>query len=223
MVKSLEPPEGKPRLKHSSFLPEELSASQIYDIMAGFIVPRPIALVSTLDQEGRPNLAPFSYFMPGGINPPGLALCTVRVKEGKVKDTGTNIEATGEFVVNLVHRDMALGMNETAAGLPRGESEWPSSGFTPLPSLKLKPDRVAESLVQFECRLFDTVSQGTESGAGMFIIGTIVAMHVSDELMESGIPQPLQTIARLGGSDYLDLDGGKVFELPRPGSAPKTS
>lgn len=208
---------------HHQFFPEDLTSSQIYDFMAGFIVPRPIALVSTLDQDGRPNLAPFSYFMPGGVNPPGLALCTVRVREGKVKDTGTNIEATGEFVVNLVHREMAVGMNETAAGLPRGESEWPASGFTPLPSLKVKPDRVAESLVQLECRLFETVSQGEESGAGLYIIGTIVAVHVSEGLLVAGVPQPLETIARLGGNGYLDLDGGKVFELPRPGSAPKTS
>lgn len=208
---------------HQQFLPEDLTTSEIYDIMAGFIVPRPIALVSTLDSEGRPNLAPFSYFMPGGVNPPGLALCTVRVREGKVKDTGSNIEATGEFVVNLVHRDMVHGMNETAAGLPRGESEWPVSGFTPLPSIKVKPDRVAESLVQFECRLFETVSQGTEAGAGLFIIGTIVAVHVSKDLLVEGSPQPIETIARLGGNGYLDLDGGKVFELPRPGSAPKTS
>lgn len=191
--------------------------------MAGFIVPRPIALVSTCDGEGRPNLAPFSYFMPGGINPPGLALCTIRAKEGRLKDTGTNIEATNEFVVNLVDRSMAVGMNETAAGLPRGDSEWPLSGFTPLPSIKVRPERVAESLVQFECQLFETVGHGDGAGAGLFIIGTILAVHVSPQLIESGMPKPIPAIARLGGNGYLDLDGGKVFELPRPGSAPKTS
>ncbi len=210
-------------MTHASFHPEDLTSGQIYDFMAGFIVPRPIALVSTIDEEGRPNLAPFSYFMPGGVNPPSLALCTIRAQQGKVKDTGSNIEATGEFVVNLVHRNIAAGMNETAAGLPRGESEWALGGFTPLPSLVVKPDRAAESLVQFECRLFELVSHGEEAGAGLFIIGTIAAIHVSKSLMGSDQLQPLPAIARLGGNSYLDLDGGKVFELPRPGSAPKTS
>ena len=186
--------------------------------MAGLIVPRPIAFVSTLGRDGSRNLAPFSYFMPGGVNPPTLAFCPVLDAGGTAKDTLRNIRETGEFVVNLVHRSMAEGMNATAASFPSGESEWPASGFTPVESTRVAPPGVGESRVRFECILFGTFPTGAEAGAGTVVVGRILACHAAED---PGMP-----IARLGASGYLDLaaeGGGKVFDLPRPVLPPKSS
>lgn len=191
--------------------------------MAGLIVPRPIAFVSTLSRSRGPNLAPFSYFMPGGVQPPSLAFCPTRGADGDPKDTLKNIEESGEFVVNLVTREMADGMNNAAASHPHGVSEWPYSGFTPVPSLKVAPSRVGESPVQFECRLHQIVLHGEGPFGSCYVIGEVLAMHVHDALLENGPPSTFAPIARLGGAGYLDVNGGKLFDLPRPPKPPLPS
>lgn len=199
--------------KRLTFWPRELSPGQIYDLMAGLIVPRPIAFVSTVGASGIRNLAPFSYFMPGGIQPPSLCFCTVLGRDGAKKDSLRNIEETGEFVVNLVHRAMAEGMNQTGVDYPYAFDEWEVSGLTAIPSVAVKPERVAESLVQFECVLAGLLPHGTQSGGSVYVAGEIKAIHTVFPIPESGQFQP---VARLAGSGYLDLDGGKLFEMARP-------
>jgi flavin reductase (DIM6/NTAB) family NADH-FMN oxidoreductase RutF len=203
---------------HVSLEMEKLSAGRRYDLMASLVVPRPIAFVSTLDGEGRPNLAPFSYFMVGGVNPPSLAFCPVLDAEARPKDTLANIEQTGEFVVNLVDRAMAEGMNETSYPYAEGEAEWPASGFEMAPSVRVKPPRVMESPVQFECRLFRVVRHGDGPSSSAYVVGEVLVAHVSEALVgaDGRVLAAFEPIARLGGKSYLDLACGKVFELARP-------
>ena len=186
---------------------------ELYRALSDVIVPRPIAFVSTLDEDGRANLAPFSFFMMGGSNPPSLCFSPGRGRESE-KDTLENVRATGEMTVNLVTRAESLGMNATSATLPRGESEWDLSGFTPVASTIVRPPRVAECAVQLEARLFRIVEHGDGPGAGRYVIAEIVAAHLDEAL--TGRTAEFAPIARLGGADYLDLATGERFELKRP-------
>lgn len=203
---------------HNTFLFKDLPASQKYDLLSSLIVPRPIAFVSTLSVSGQPNLAPFSFFMLGGINPPSLAFCPVLDLNGQPKDSLKNVLETKEFVLNLVTADMAKGMNETSFAYPTGEDEWRVSGFSRQASQIVKPFRVSESPVQFECRLFDSISHGDGPSASVYVVGEVLIAHVAKELAdESGnLLKRFEPIARLGGKEYLDTGCGKVFELARP-------
>ncbi len=196
----------------------ELSSSQLYDILTFAIQPRPIAFVSTLGADGVANLAPFSFFMPGGANPPSLALSINRGSGGRPKDTLTNIQATREFVVNAVVRSMADGMNACSFAYPSDVSEWDSAGFTPLPSVFVAPPRVGESPIQLECRLHQVVEHGSGSGAAVYVIGEIVWLHLDAALWsaEGASGLAFRPLSRLGGANYLDMEALAVFELPRP-------
>ncbi len=201
----------------TTLIPSELRPSDTYDLMVSTIQPRPIAFVSTLDPLGRPNLAPFSFFMPGGANPPSLALSINLGTAGRRKDTLANIETTKEFVVNLVVRAMASGMNQASFSFPAGESEWPATGFTQLPSAMVAPPRVSESPAHYECRLFEIIHHGTESGAACYVIGEVVAIHIRSALWNGQlIPDALRPIARLGGPMYLDTESLERFSMERP-------
>jgi len=196
--------------------PADLSMGVVYDMLSRLVVPRPIALVSTRAADGTPNLAPFSFFMVGGANPPSLVFCPVRATGGRKKDTLANIEETGEYVIHLVDRSMTDAMNATSAKLPPEASEWEPSGFTPVPSVRVAPSRVAESPVAFEMKLFQIVHHGDGDGAATYVIGEVVRAHVRADVWNGGDVQPLLPIARLGGSDYLDIHTLEVFDLSRP-------
>jgi flavin reductase (DIM6/NTAB) family NADH-FMN oxidoreductase RutF len=204
-----------------SLRPDELTSSQLYDLLVEAVQPRPIALVSTVSKEGVPNLAPFSFFMLGGNNPPSLAYSPTVGPEGREKNSVTNVEETGEFVVNAVTRAMEEGMNASAFGYPPGFDEWTVAAFTPVDSELVRPKRVAESPVQLECKLFQIVKHGTAWGAARYVIGEIVRIHVAETLLEPGARRlkPLRLIGRLGGREYIDLDSREIFELARPTSA----
>lgn len=164
-----------------------------------------------------PNLAPFSFFMAGGANPPSVAFSPVLDGQGREKDTLRNVLATGEFVVNVVHREMAERMNATSWSFPPEASEWEASGLTPLASDLVHPARVAESFVQMECRLHQIVEHGDGPSAARYVIGEVACFHVASDLLSEGRKVPdLGLIARLGGPDYLDGATGQRFTLPRP-------
>ncbi|HEY0785457.1 MAG TPA: flavin reductase family protein, partial [Acidobacteriaceae bacterium] len=143
-------------LAHQSFDPATQSAQQNYKLLAGSVLPRPIALVSSIDAAGVPNLAPYSFFTVASANPPALCFCpSVRAPTNglrPVKDTLENIRATREFVVNIVSEDFIEQMNQTAAQVPPSVDEFALARFTPLASDLVRPPRVAESRVQMECR-----------------------------------------------------------------------
>ncbi|MDI9641073.1 flavin reductase family protein [Kamptonema cortianum] len=193
-----------------------LPPGKVYELVSNLVVPRPIAFVSTLDQFGVANLAPFSFFNVGGIAPASLVFCCVNNIDGSMKDTAKNILQTREFVVNLVTRTMADGMNSTSAAVPSHVDEWVRSGFHRVKSSKVQPDRVLESPVQFECSLFELVKHGEGPGASCYVIGEILAIHVSRMAIPGESEQAFAPIARLGGPEYLDLESGEKFRLQRP-------
>lgn len=197
-----------------TFRMADLSSLESYELLASIVVPRPIAFVSTCTESGTPNLAPFSFFMAGGSNPPSLMYSPTLNKEGEPKDSLRNVLATQEFVVNTVHREMAHGMNASSFEYPAEDSEWAVSGFTPVESVSVRPPRVLESLAQFECRLFRVVEHGDGPNAARYVIGEVLYTHLHPALAAD--PAQLRTISRLGGPNYIDLETMELFQLTRP-------
>jgi flavin reductase (DIM6/NTAB) family NADH-FMN oxidoreductase RutF len=199
------------------FDPEKLPASDIYKLMIGVIVPRPIAFVSTVDAAGVRNLAPFSYFTACGSNPPVVCFSSgVRLGPNPFKDTLRNIEETGEFVVNIVSEEIAEQMNKTAAEVPPEVDEFALSGLTPLASDLVKPFRVAESKVQMECRLHQIIRVSDKPGGGILVLGQVVLFHVLDSLLDGYKVDAgkLNAIGRMGGPTYVRTQDR--FDLDRP-------
>ncbi len=198
--------------------PAELEGKYFYRLMTGTVVPRPIAWVSTVNEQGQPNLAPFSFFNLVCYRPPTLLFCPeVRGTDGSPKDTLNNIRATQEFVVNLVTEATAEAMNRTATELPPEVDEFEFGGVTPIPSAEVKPPRVAESPVNFECKLLQIVDIGDGGpGAGWIVIGEIVHLHVADEVLLPDYKTDIQTlhpIGRLSGYSYTRISD--IFEMRR--------
>ncbi|WP_165700460.1 flavin reductase family protein [Alienimonas californiensis] len=199
-----------------------LPAEDLYALLTHAVAPRPIAWVSTLSAEGRPNLAPYSYFNVGGQNPPSVVFSPNAGGGGREKDTLRNIRETGEYVIHLASRRQAAAMNATAVDLPHGQSEWDTAGLSPLPSTVVKPDRVAGCPFALECRLFQIVSHGTGPGAANYVIGEVVFAHVERSLLNAaGDLSSLDSalcggLGRMGGDWYVDGRGAALFELNRP-------
>jgi len=203
--------------------PDELSSRSRYKIMTGSIVPRPIGWISTVNDAGEPNLAPFSYFNLMGCTPPVLVFSPgVRTTDGKPKDTLLNVRRWGEFVVNLVTEETAAAMNITATEFPAEVNEFEAAGLTPVPSTVVRPPRVAESPIHFECHVIQIVEVGEGAGESNIVVGRVVHMHVSDEVLFDGDKidiRRLKPIGRLAGSGYCRVTD--LFELKRPPSQVK--
>lgn len=201
--------------------PSSLPWQSLYKLMIGSIVPRAIGWVSTVDEAGQPNLAPFSFFTAAGANPPHVLFCPmIRATDGQSKDTLRNVRASGEFVVNIVTEALAPAMNITSTEFPAEINEFAAAGLTPVPSVVVRPPRVAESPIHYECRLTQIVDLGQEAGAASVVIGEVVHMHVDNELLIGGdkidIAQ-LQPIGRLAGNSYSRV-APAMFDLVRPPS-----
>jgi flavin reductase (DIM6/NTAB) family NADH-FMN oxidoreductase RutF len=203
--------------KMLAFDPANHSTTDIYKLMVGAIVPRPIALVSSVDEAGVRNLAPFSYFTACSSNPPVVVFCPIlRPVAPMAKDTLRNIIATREFVVNIVSEDFAERMNATAAQVQPEVDEFVLSGLTPIASELIKPARVAESHVQMECRLLQVVQVGDQPGGGSLVLGEVLRFHVRQDLIENFRidPDKLRAIGRMAGSTYVRTTDR--FDLERP-------
>ena len=206
-------------MSHYAISPTEtFHGMDSYDLLVTAVAPRPIAFVSTISADGKPNLAPFSFFNAGGANPPSVIFSPCTKADGSEKDTLRNIRETGEYVINIVSYDMREGMNQTSLPLPHGESEWPRSGFTPAPSVVVKPDRVAEAPFSLECRLHQIVPHGTGPDAANYIIGEVVQFHVAKYLVEDGVihPERAQQLSRLGGTWFAKTSDETLFTMQRP-------
>ena len=197
-------------------------------ILTGVVVPRPIAFVSTISTDGVVNLAPYSFFNAVAYNPPTVVFSSSRKAAGwqdKRKDTLTNIEETGEFVVNVVVDDIAAAMNATAAEYPSDVSEFVIAGLTEAPSEVVKAPRVLESPVNMECRLSQIVNIGEQPHQHGLVIGEIVRMHLREDVLYEGPNgyrvnhQALQPTGRLAGNAYCRTDD--VYELIRPNYVPE--
>ena len=195
----------------------KLTPRDAYALLISVILPRPIAWVSTVSADGRGNLAPFSFFQGVTANPPTLLFVAANTREGAKKDTLRNIEATGEFTVNLVPYSLAEAMNATSASLPHGESEFERFGIRAVPAARVRPPRVADSPVSLECVLDRIVTVGEGPLAGNVIFGRILHAHVDDAVLGAdGRPDPakLDLIGRLGGEGYVRTR--ERFDLRRP-------
>lgn len=197
--------------------PGDIPWQSIHKLMIGSILPRPIAWVSTVDQDGRRNLAPFSYFNAVCANPPHVLFCpTVRSTDRGIKDTLRNVRETGEFVVNIVTESLAEAMNVSATEFPPEVDEFEAAGVTAQPSLRIKPPRVAESPLHYECRVAQIVELGEGIGAGSVVIGEVLQLQVADELLYDNDHidlTKLQPIGRLAGYSYCRVTD--LFELVR--------
>ena len=198
--------------------PAEHAASDIYKLMIGMIVPRPIAFVSTVDAAGIRNLAPFSYFTGCSTNPPVVCFCAA-VRQGPLphKDTFENILATGEFVVNIVSEEIAAQMNKTSAEAPPEVDEFVLSGLTPVASDLIRPPRVAESKVQMECRLRQVIYVSDKPGGGNLVLGDVLRFHVLDSILIDPYkidPDRLNAVGRMGGPTYVRTHDR--FDMQRP-------
>ena len=192
--------------------PNKTSKADLYKLMLRTVVPRPIAWVSTVSGDGVLNLAPFSFFTAITAKPPTICFSPARLPDGSKKDTLANIEATGEFVVNVVSEDLAEKMNDTAVDFPGGVDEFESAGLTPVPSDVVSPPRVKESAVHMETELYRIVPVGDD---GALVIGEIVLFHVADEIIENGKidSELLKPLGRMGGFEYAKTSDR--FILPR--------
>ena len=197
--------------------PAAQSFRDTHKLLIGSIVPRPIAFVSTLAPDGTPNLAPFSFFTAISSDPPAICFAPGhRACDDARKDTFNNIQATGEFVVNVVTESILVQANATATEFPPEIDEFRESGLTPAPSRVVKPPRVLESPINMECRLHQIVTLGPDRAGGAFlVIGIIVMFHVADALYADGRIdiEKLQPVARLGGIEFTTL--GRRIALPR--------
>ncbi len=194
----------------------ELPGRRAYRLLVDCVVPRPIAWVTTQDATGRVNLAPFSFFQAVGAEPPTVIVSIGRHRDGDYKDTGVNLRATGECVINVVTDELAEQMNITAGEHPFGVDEMALAGLTTAPSRHVGPPRVAESPVSLECRLAQEVQIGDTENAYFVAVLEVLAFHVRDDLYDDGRidPRLLHPLGRLGGNAYSHP--GEVFEMERP-------
>jgi flavin reductase (DIM6/NTAB) family NADH-FMN oxidoreductase RutF len=196
--------------------PETLAVRDRYLLMIATILPRPIAWVATVSPDGKPNLAPFSFFTGICANPMTVCFAPVNDRNGKKKDTLINIEATGQFTVNIVNEQNAEKMNQTSAPYAYGVNEFEKCGVTAIPSAKIKPPRVKESPAAYECELQQIVRIGDGPLAGNLVIGRVVMFHCADAIYNNGKikHQDIHAIGRMEGAWYSRTNDS--FELPRP-------
>jgi flavin reductase (DIM6/NTAB) family NADH-FMN oxidoreductase RutF len=208
-----------------SLNPANCEPRQIYKLMVGLIVPRPIALVSTMDRAGVLNLAPFSFFAGVGSNPPTVLFCPSLRAAGEAapelrpamrKDTLRNVEETGEFVVNVVSEAIAAAANASSADVAPEVDEFQLSGLTPAASEAVRPPRVAESPAQMECRLLQVIYTGWAPGAGVIVLGEVVRFHLREDLFDDFRIDPagLDAVGRMAGNTWVRTRDR--IELVRP-------
>jgi flavin reductase (DIM6/NTAB) family NADH-FMN oxidoreductase RutF len=204
-----------------SYTPSEMETPQLHGLLLSAVAPRPIAFVSTVDENGRPNLAPFSFFNVFSANPPIAIFSPARrVRGNTTKHTLENAESTKECVINVVSYDILHQMNLASCEFEAGVNEFEKAGLTGISSDIVKPLRVKEAPVQLECKVREVIHLGEEGGAGNLVVSEVVRIHISDKVFgEDGNidPQKLDLVARMGQNWYCRANGAAVFEVPKPG------
>ena len=202
-----------------SITPKDIPTSKLHGYLLGAVAPRPIAFASTIDENGNPNLSPFSFFNVFGSNPPMMIFSPARrVRGNTTKHTLQNIEKVKEVVINVVNYDIVQQMSLSSSEYPEGVNEFEKAGFTMLPSDEVSPFRVAESPVQFECKVTDIIYTGDKGGAGNLIVCEVIKIHINEIVLDANgmIDQhKIDLVARAGGSFYSRARDG-FFEIPKP-------
>lgn len=200
--------------------PKELQIAQLHGYLLGAIGPRPIAFASTIDKEGNPNLAPFSFFNVFSANPPILIFSPARSgRTNTNKDTFNNVKEVGEVVINIVNHQIVHQMSLASSPYRSDVDEFEKTGLTKLPSDTIRPFRVAESPVQFECVVNEIKELGDQGGAGNLIICEVKKIHISEEVLDKDgkIDQlKIDLVARMGGNWYCRADKNSMFEIEKP-------
>lgn len=202
-----------------SFEPKDLPTAKLHAYLQSAVAPRPIAFASTISADGKPNLSPFSFFNVFSANPPILIFSPARrVRDNTVKHTLINAEATKEVVINVVNYDIVQQASLSSTEYAEGVNEFLKSGLTAIKSDLIKPFRVAESPVQFECKVNEIVSLGENGGAGNLVICEVLKIHISEKILDANgqIDQrKIDLVSRLGGNWYSRSNEG-LFEVPKP-------
>lgn len=200
--------------------PNTLSIPKLHQYLLGAIGPRPIAFASTIDANGIPNLAPFSFFNVFSANPPIMIFSPARSgRSNTVKDTYNNVKAIPEVVINVVNYDIVHQMSLASSPYNPQIDEFVKAGFTPLSSECIRPFRVKESPVQFECKVNKVLELGTEGGAGNLIICEVVRIHIDENVLgPDGMidQQKIDLVSRMGGNWYCRADHSSMFEIQKP-------
>lgn len=200
--------------------PKELPIPKLHQYLLGGVSPRPIALASTIDKHGNPNLSPFSFFNVFSANPPIMVFSPARSgRTGATKNTFDNVKETHEVVINTVTYDMVQQVSLSSSPYEKGVNEFTKSGLTPVASDLIKPFRVKESPVQFECKVTDIIELGQGGGAGNLVICEVVKIHVNENVLdENGMidQQKIDLVSRMGGNWYCRADKNSMFEVAKP-------
>lgn len=200
--------------------PKNTRIPQFQEVLQAAVAPRPIALASTVDKAGKINLSPFSFFNCFSINPPILVFSpSRRVRDNTSKHTLENILEVPEVVINVVSFEMVEQTSLSSTEYEKGINEFIKAGFTPLPSVKIKPPRVKESPVSFECQVKEVIPLGQEGGAGNLILCEVLLVHCRDYIFDSGGKidhDKIDLVARMGNNSYCRASGEAVFEVPKP-------
>lgn len=200
--------------------PGSISTKQFHAYLLGSVSPRPICFASTIDEEGNPNLSPFSFFNAFGSKPPILIFSPARrVRDNTIKHTLENCKATKEVVINVVTYDMVQQVSLASCEYPKEVNEFTKSGFTPIASDLVKPFRVKESPVNLECKVLQIIETGQEGGAANLIICEVVRMHINEDILDENQqinPHKIDLVARMGMDYYCRASGSSVFEVPKP-------
>jgi len=203
-----------------SINPKNIATASFHQYMLGAVGPRPIAFASTMDEDGNPNLSPYSFFNAFSANPPILIFSPARrVRDNTTKHTYENAKATKEVVINVVTFEMVQQMSLSSTEYAKGVNEFEKAGFTPIASEIVKPFRVKESPVQFECEVIQIIELGDQGGAGNLIFCKILMMHINDKVLnEKGMidQQKIDLVARMGGDWYCRAFGDALFEVEKP-------
>ena len=199
--------------------PKAVSTAALHGYMLGAVTPRPIAFASTIDAAGNVNLSPFSFFNVFSVNPPIMIFSPARRgRDNTTKHTYENVLQVKEVVINIVNYDIVQQMSLSSTEYGKGVNEFEKAGLTPLASQTIKPPRVAESPVQFECRVNEVISLGTEGGAGNLVICEVLKMHINEAVLDADgkiDPVKLDAVSRMGGNWYGRAKQG-MFEVPKP-------
>ncbi len=200
--------------------PKDLAVPKLQAYLQSAVSPRPIAFVSSIDKAGNVNLSPFSFFNMFSMNPPILVFSpSRRVRDNSEKHTLENIREVDEVVINIVNYEMVQQTSLASCDFPKGVNEFQKSGLTAETSQLVKPPRVKESPVSFECRVKQVIALGDEGGAGNLVLCEVLLMHIKEEVVDhNGIidPYKIDTVARMGQNYYCRAQGDNIFVVPKP-------
>lgn len=198
--------------------PIEIPMPKLHEHLLNAVAPRPIAFVSTVDKDGNVNLSPFSFFNVFGSNPPIMVFSPARSgRTGATKNTHDNVLEVPECVVNIAHYDILYQMNLAAGMYPKGVNEFEKSGLTAVPSVKVKPPRVGECYISFECKVNQVIETGHAGGAGNLVICEMVMLHINDKVLDaegSIDPFKMDYIARMGKQNWCRVGEENIFTMP---------